>query len=121
MDTLLTIVDKALIPLLVTLVLPVLLILLKRGVDLFEKKTKVTISQDNRAQLDELVVKAIYYVEEQARKAVKDGQEPTDGPTKLELAIDFIKSAAAVAGVDLTGADLVKLIEAKLPEVRTED
>jgi uncharacterized protein YfeS len=120
MDTVLTLLDKALIPLIVTLALPLLLLLVKRGVDLFEKKTNIEVSAGNRALIDSLVEKAVLYVDEQARKAVKNGQDPADGPSKLAQAIDFIKAGAAVAGIDITGEDLAKLIEAKLSGTRKD-
>ena len=120
MDIVLTLLDKALIPLLVAVGLPLLLLLVKRGVDLFEEKTKVQVSESNRAMLDSLVEKGVLYVEEQARKAVKNGEEPSDAAAKLAAAIDFIKAGAELAGIDLTGEDLVKLIEAKLAGTRKD-
>ena len=103
----------ALIPLIGMVLGPILLMLIKRGLDAFEKKTNLEVSESQRKLLEELVDKAIAYAEEQARKALK-AEEAMEGNAKLDAAIDFVKSAAKALGLDLADIDVAAMIEAKL-------
>lgn len=109
----------ALIPLIGMVLGPLLLMLLKRGLDAFEKKTNLEISQDQRKMLEELIDKAINFAEEKARKAVK-AEEAMEGNEKLDAALDFVKSAAKALGLDLKDIDLAAMIEARLFQKRSE-
>lgn len=109
----------ALIPLIGMVLGPILLMLLKRGLDAFEKKTNLEINQDQRAMLEDLIDKAIDYAEEKARKALK-AEEAMEGNEKLTDAIAFIESAAKTLGLDIKDLDLAAMIEAKLFKKRKE-
>lgn len=117
MEILMAVLRDALIPLLSAIVLPILLMLLKRGLDAFEAKTGLEVNVNQQRMLEELIAKGIAYAEEQARKAAGDGKE-LKGADKLEAALDFVKAAAKALGLSVDGDTLAKLIEAKLFETR---
>jgi len=111
--------DQAAIPLLVAILTPIILMFVKRGLDLFERKADFQVSLDHLYRLEQLVLKGIAYAEEQAHKALKgDEAEPLAGETKLEMAIEFVKTNAKAMGIDTKTDDLAKLIESALFESR---
>ena len=118
-STWLILLDKALIPVLVAVLTPIILMFVKKAIDAFEAKTNLQVADSYRWQLDELVRKGIAYAEEQARKAAKTGATAT-GESKLADALDFIRTQAEAAGLDTKTDDLAKLIEAKLFDNRPE-
>jgi hypothetical protein len=120
MEILLTVLRDALIPLLSLIVLPILLMLLKRGLNAFEQKTGLEVNVNQQRMLEELVTKAIAYAEEQARKAA-GGDKELKGEDKLKAALDFAKSAAKMLGLEVDGDTLAKLIEARLFQERGEE
>ena len=117
MEIMLTVLRDALIPLLTALVLPILLMFLKRGLDAFEKKTNLEVNVNQRRMLEQLVAKGIAFAEEQAHKAA-GGDKELKGEDKLKAALDFVKTAAAAMGLEVDGDMLAGLIEAKLFEDR---
>lgn len=117
----LTLVDQAVIPLLTLVVLPILLMFLRRALDAFEAKTNLEISREQRQILEELVAKAIAFAEEQARKAIKNADAmEMGGDQKLEAALEFVKEGARALGLDLSEVDVAAMIEARLFTERRE-
>jgi hypothetical protein len=114
------ILDKVVIPVILAIVAPILVVLAKKALDVFQEKTGLEVSKEHRSLLEDLVGKGIAFAEEQARKALKSGDAAPDGSSKLELAIDFISTNAEAMGLDTKADDLAKLIEAKLFEDRPE-
>jgi hypothetical protein len=113
-STWIVIIDQIVIPVIVAVVAPILIVLAKKALDVFQEKTGIQVAEAQRKMLEGLIDKGIAYAEEQARKAVKKGGDELDGESKLELAVDFISTNAAALGLDAKADDLAKLIESKL-------
>ena len=110
--------DQAVIPVIVAIVAPILLVLAKKAVDIFQEKTGLEVSYHQRMLLDDFVRQGIDFAEEQAHKAAKKGLKTPAGDTKLELAIEYISTHAKPLGIDRYPDELAQLIEAKLYENR---
>jgi len=113
----------AIIPLAVVFLTPLLIALANRAIAAFQEKTKVELSKEQRAAMEQAVHEAIHYAEEQARKALK-GDKELDGESKMQAALDYLKAKADVLELDdLTEAQadkLAALVEAKLYRERKE-
>lgn len=120
-DTWLILLDKAIIPVVLAIITPLLYLLARKLIDIFEKKTNIDVSKEHEAMLEKLIGRGIAYAEEQARKATKTDGEVPDGDSKLEMAIDFISKNAETLGLDAKADDLAKMVEAKLFEDRPAD
>lgn len=69
---------------------------------------------------DGLVTSGVAFAEEQARKALKNGEERTASADKLAAATDYIQAQLEQSGVGRMAEDeLMKLIEARLHIERT--
>ena len=70
---------------------------------------------------DSLIASGITFAEEQGRKALKVGEEQTDGARKLQHAADYINERLEESGLLTVGTErLQRLIEAKLHAERTK-
>jgi RNase P/RNase MRP subunit POP5 len=93
----------------------VLLSLINRGIAVFEKKTGVVVSENQRQQLNSAVEQAIHFAEEQTHKAVKNKLSATTLPPKIEMASQFVLDLAdSMSLSDMTKEKAQKLIEARL-------
>jgi len=108
------ILNEIVLPIVATIVVPIVLMFIKRGIDEFSKKTGLEVSKEHRAIIEDLVRKGVAYAEEQARKKIVTSGEVPDGESKLEMAIDFVKSGAKAMGVEVNGDNVAKLIEAQV-------
>lgn len=103
------------VELVVLVATPIIAVLVRKLVRVLEDKTSIDVAERQEALIDSLVNKGIAYAHEQARKALKDGEEPLDGDTKKNAAVDFVADILENTGVVTIGADaLSKLVEAKL-------
>lgn len=103
------------VELVVLIATPIIAVLIRKLVRVLEDKTSIDIAERQEALIDGLVNKGIAYAHEQARKALKEGQDPMDGDTKKNAAVDFVAEALTNTGAASLGADaLAKLVEAKL-------
>ncbi len=97
---------------------PIVLILLKKVINVFEVKTGLNVSAQQISMLDEAVRGGIAYAEEQARKAAHLGK-PLDGEAKRNVALDFVVDTLKKNEAGEYGRDyLTKLLEAKLNQTR---
>lgn len=114
----LIILDKAIIPLLILILTPVLSALANRAIAAISEKTKVDMSQHQKDALDQMVHEAIDFAEEQAHKAVSKKTGALDGSSKMEKAVEYIQMKGKVLELDrlseTKAEELASLIEAKL-------
>lgn len=70
---------------------------------------------------DGLITSGVAFAEEQARKALKSGEDKTDSAKKLSAAVEYIQEQLDNSGVEAIAEEkLVHLIEAKLHMERTK-
>jgi len=101
------------IDIVVVIATPLLLLLVRKLVNVLEDKWGWDLQDKHDALIDSWVEKGIAYAQEQAFKALKDGNDPVPGDAKKVLAVEFI--ADNLEGVVTLSRDaLEKLIEAKL-------
>jgi hypothetical protein len=104
-----------LIPLVFTVLTPVLLVLVHYGLRLLAKKwglEQVLVYED---KVDELVLKGIKAAEQKSLTAVKKGGDPTPGEQKLDDVLKFVNAQLKALGLDQKAADELKmLVESKL-------
>lgn len=100
---------------------PILLILVKRIVQVIEERTGLSASAQQLELVDSAVYKGIAYAEEQARKALKTDAVAIKGDEKLEMAVDFALKMLKNHDIADMGRDyLTKTVEAHLNLIRTE-
>jgi len=98
----------------VVLVIP---FLIKKLVQVIERKWKVDIDNKVVENINDYVEKAILYAERWARNELKAGRKPK-GEDKLAVALKFIFDALEESGIERKGRDyLVGLIEAQLEKI----
>jgi hypothetical protein len=103
-----------LLPIVSAIVLPVLLILVRKFIQWLEIKLDFEISEAAELKILSLIEEGIRYAEEQAKKALKDG-EKLSAESKLGLAIEYVVERCKDLGLpELARDKLVKLIEAKI-------
>ena len=108
------------VPLLVLFLSPFILVLARRLVLALEDWLDLKWTQEQRAQVDKVVLDAVAYVEEQARKALKDNMSFKDamGASKVEIGVDYLRQRGKELELDyLVQAKseiLAQRLEAKL-------
>lgn len=116
-NTWLVILDRAIIPIVVLFLTPVISALANRLIVAIQEKTKVEITKQQREALEEILQEAIQFAEEQAHKAIKN-KNVMDGSTKMEKAIGYIQTKGKLLNLDDIGeakaGELADLLEAKL-------
>lgn len=122
-NTWLIVLDKAVIPLLVLFLTPVLSALANRAIAAIQEKTKIELSKQQVETLDQMLHEAIHFAEEQAYKAIRDKTE-MNGSTKMEKAIHYLHTKGKLLQLEDIGEakadDLAELIEAKLFQKRLD-
>jgi|GEM_PF-2580684 len=91
----------------------------KVGLAYLEKWTGAKVSQVQREMLVNLAEDAVYFAEEQARKALRAGDPTPDSDTKMETAFKCATDHAKDLGLPEMARDrLVELIESQLMKDR---
>jgi len=104
-----------LLEIVVVIATPLILILVRKLIQVLEDKTNIDVAEKHEKMLDEWITKGIAYGHEQGRKALKEGKDPVTGDEKKNAAVDFIADGLKNTGVVEMGRDaLAKLIESKL-------
>lgn len=104
-----------LIPLLFTLVTPIVLMLVNRSLKALAKKWDLEDALKYDDKVDELVLKGIKAVEQKSLSALKKGGEKTPGQQKLDDAMKFVNAQLNAMNLPKKGGDeLSMLIESKL-------
>jgi len=93
--------------------------MVKVGLAYLEKWTGAKISQVQREMIVDLAEDAVYFAEEQARKAFRAGDPTPDSDTKMETAFKCATDHARDLGLPEMARDrLVELIESQLMKDR---
>lgn len=114
------ILSDAVIPLLVMFISPFVIMLSRRLIDMLQSYLNVEISEKRQKQMDQVILDAISYVEEQARKGVKGEKTFQDvfNASKMEVAINYTRKRAKELEMDEffseTSEAITEKIEAKL-------
>lgn len=107
-----------LVPVVVSIAVPILLLLARAFMKWLEKKLDFDISTANEAKIEGIIFDAIAYAEEQALKALKSGTQ-MGSKSKLELAIEYVLNRVKELGLpEMATASIVKLLESKLNMTR---
>jgi hypothetical protein len=115
----LKVVGENLLPVVFTILTPILLLLVKRLVSYLEKKWDFQITQSQEYDLMDLISRAIAYAEEKAMAALKTGDDIPDGAKKLEIALEFAMSEIKRMKLDeMAKEKLTQLIESVLNKKR---
>jgi hypothetical protein len=103
-----------------TVLTPIILVLVRRGVRHLEKMADVQLSEKQRQQIDWAVETAITYTEEQARKRMLAGKdpEPMNGNAKRVVARETARSLAPDRLHQLTDEQLEDVIDARVNRLR---
>lgn len=129
MDFWMTLIEQALLPVVVAVLTPVLLALARRGIRELERRTDIQLSERREKQILNVVDDAIHFAEEQARKALKgketDFEKITDSEMKMKAAIKYVRKRADEMGLDelveKSSDELAELIESRLFRKRLEN
>lgn len=104
-----------LIPLMVTVLTPVLLFLVHRGLAMIAKKWDLAQVFAYEDKVDELILKGIKAAEKKSMAAVKRGNDKTEGAKKLDDVLKFVNGQLKALKLDEKAAEgLVDLVESKL-------
>jgi len=104
-----------LLEIVVVIATPLILILVRKLIQVIEKKTDIDVAEKHEKMIDEWITKGIAYGHEQGRKALKEGKDPVTGDEKKNAAVDFIAAGLDNTGLVTMGRDaLAKLVESKL-------
>lgn len=104
-----------LLEIVVVIATPLILLLVRKLIQVIEDKAKINIAIQHKQMVDEWITKGIAYGHEQGRKALKEGKDPVSGDEKKNAAVDFIASGLDNTGLVTIGRDaLAKLVESKL-------
>lgn len=104
-----------LIPLVVTVLTPVLLVLVHYALRMLAKKLNMEHALIYEDKVDELILKGIKAAEQKSLSAVKKGGEKTEGEKKLDAVLKFVNAQLTALKLDEKAAtELAMLIEAKL-------
>jgi hypothetical protein len=104
---------------LVTVLTPVIVMLVRRGVKHLEKMADVQLSEKQLKQIDWAVETAIRYTEEVARKRLAAGQlQPMSGEAKREVAVTAARSLAPDRLHTLSDTQLEDVIDARVNKLR---
>jgi len=114
------IVGENLLPIVVTIIMPILVVLARKGIKWLEKKLDFDMSVENENLLLEYVQQGVAYAEEKAMQKLKvDPADMTPGQKKLDTALEFVREQVQRQGWDeLAGEKLARLIEAALNKQR---
>jgi len=106
---------------LVTLLTPIFLVFVNKGIKLFEQKTKIDIAERHEALINMCISSGIAYAHEQGRKALKADAEPAKGEEKKIMAMETAMAKLQSLGVLEQDADaLARLIDARLNQERKD-
>ena len=109
------IVLENLIPILFTIITPVLLVLVNGLIKAAAKKWHLDWALNYETKIDELVIAGIKAVEKKSLSAVKSGGPKTSGEQKLKDVIDFVNAQLKANTLpEKAGAELSMLVESKL-------
>ena len=104
-----------LLEIVVVIATPIIIVLVRKLIQVIEKKANVDVAERHEALLDEWITKGIAFGHEQGRKALKEGKDPVSGDEKKNAAVDFVAEGLKNTGLTEMGAEaLAKLIESKL-------
>lgn len=108
-------IGQGLVPIVAMLLVAVIGALVSVGVAYIKKWTGVQIGKAQREEFADLAEGAVYFVEEQARKALRAKDPTPDSDTKMEMAVQYVIAHAKAQGLPEMARDrLVELIEANL-------
>lgn len=96
--------------------------LARKGIKLFEEKSKIDVPDKIEARIEAWAEQGIALAEEKGRKAAKEGTEDIKGPEKLEMAANFVLDM--MSQYDFFGwtrAQIENKLEAKLQLARPND
>lgn len=104
-----------LIPLVVTILTPVLLTLVHYGLRLIAKKWHLEQALVYEDKVEDLILKGIKAAEQKSMAAVKRGGEATEGEKKLDNVLQFVNAQLRALKLDQKAADELKmLVESRL-------
>lgn len=104
-----------LIPLVFTVITPVLLMFVNRGLTIMAKRWNLDEALVYQDQIDDLILKGIKAAEKKSLNAVKKGGEVTPGEEKLGSVLKFVNAQLEGMGLPQKAAtELETLVEAKL-------
>jgi len=117
------VVMENILPVLFTILTPILILLVKRLIVYLEKKWDFKMTAEQQTKLDDLLEDAIAFAEEKAMQAVRtDPATIPDGAKKLDLAFGFAVEQIERLGLDKMAEEaLRKLIESRLFQMRTQE
>jgi hypothetical protein len=108
-------VAENLIPLAVTVLTPVLMLLVNKGLNMMAKKWNLTAVLVYEDKVDALVLKGIKAAEHKSLAAIKKGGDKTPGEKKLDDTMKFVNAQLKALKLDEKAAkELAMLVEAKL-------
>lgn len=101
--------------LVVLIATPLVLLLAKKLIQVFEDKTGIDIAESQSYLVEKWVSQGIAYAEEQGSKALKAGAPPATGEEKKIMAVEFVAELMEKTGLDVLSRDaLAKKVEALL-------
>lgn len=104
-----------LIPIVVTVLTPILLVLVRDLIKMAAKKWHMDAVLAYEGKVEELVMMGIAAAEKSSLNAVKSGKPATPGEEKLASVIQFVNSELAQHNLSQKGGDaLAKMVDAKL-------
>jgi hypothetical protein len=107
-----------LLPIVTAVLLPVLLVLVRKFLLWLEVKLDFDMNEAIELKILSLIEEGILYAEEQALKALKDGKK-LGSDDKLRLAIEYVVERCRDLGLpELARDKLVKLVESKVGVTR---
>lgn len=104
-----------LLPLAVTILTPVLMLLVNKGLNMMAKKWNLQSALVYEDKVDELILKGIKAAEQKSLAALKKGGERTPGEKKLDDAMKFVNAQLRALKLDEKASnELSMLVESKL-------
>ncbi len=116
----LKIIGENILPVLFTILTPILILLVKRLVVYLEKKWSFKMTIEQQKKLNDLIEDSVAFAEEKAKQAMRtDPAGLPDGAKKLDTALGFAMEQIERLGLDKMAEEaLAKLIESKLFKMR---
>lgn len=97
-----------LVPVVVSIVLPILGYFVSRAVATFRAKTGLQVSQTSEQLLTDVITNAVLAAEQWALAKVKAGEAKPSGAEKLDQALDFVDAEVERLGLVDLATDVLK-------------
>lgn len=109
---------QVVVTMLVAVLTPIALVLSRKASRYLEERLQVTISDEQRKQLDWAALTAVAYIEEEARRRIKVGDVPLSPPVKLAMAKARARDLAPRASAAISESHLEDVLHAHVQRQR---